>query len=134
MAVHSGQAPVQAEPFAQGVREMPGEAVTEQIAQRNEWHTFELIPKLRGHKPLIDTGGLQEPITYQVVGGTLDVGTHRFANDAPRIASVLQFGTTRAGRGNRVTIPPRPCLGVSGDDAEKTNRATGNEVRSILGA
>jgi transposase len=33
------------EPFAQGVREILGEAVTVQIAKRSELHTFKVIPK-----------------------------------------------------------------------------------------
>lgn len=33
------------EPFAHGVREILGEAVTVQIAKRSELHTFKVIPK-----------------------------------------------------------------------------------------
>ncbi|MDR0716484.1 MAG: phage virion morphogenesis protein [Azoarcus sp.] len=87
-----------------------------------------------GNKPLIDTGILMETITYQISGGTLYIGTGRFADKDPRITSTLQFGTTRAGRGNRVKIPPRPYLGISDDDEALINRAIENEVRSILGA
>ena len=32
------------EPFAQGVREIPGERVTVQIAKRSELHTFKVMP------------------------------------------------------------------------------------------
>lgn len=72
--------------------------------------------KRYGNKPLLDTGTLKRTINYQVEGDTLYVGTDRFSEEWPGGAAVLQFGTTHAGRGNTITIPARPFLGISVED------------------
>jgi phage gpG-like protein len=61
-------------------------------------------------KPLIDSGLLQDGITYQVNGATLSVGTNRFAGEWDAGAAVHQFGS-RDGK-----TPARPFLGLSSDD------------------
>ncbi|MDR1648409.1 MAG: phage virion morphogenesis protein, partial [Zoogloeaceae bacterium] len=86
--------------------------------------------KRAGNRPLIDSGMLMGTIAYQVVGHTLYVGTGRFDN--PRIGAALQFGTTRAGRGHKVTIPPRPFLGISEEDAREIEAALADELQRLL--
>jgi phage gpG-like protein len=63
-------------------------------------------------RPLIDTGILQDTISYQVVSGGngVEIGTNRFAGEWDGGAGVHHFGS-RDG-----SIPARPFLGVSEDD------------------
>lgn len=68
-------------------------------------------------KPLVDTGVLQDTIRYQLVGNkSVEIGTNRFAGEWEGGAAVHQFGTDRAGRGGKVSIPARPFLGLSASD------------------
>lgn len=71
-----------------------------------------------GMKPLIDTGQLSKTIRYQIIdgGAGVAIGTNRSFGSAD--ASVHQFGTSKAGRGHNVTIPPRPFLGLSVRDGQ----------------
>jgi hypothetical protein len=41
------------QPFAQGVRDTLGEAVTVQVAKRSELHTFKVMPKSVGSHVII---------------------------------------------------------------------------------
>lgn len=63
-------------------------------------------------RPLIETGILQDTISYQVVSGGngVEIGTNRFAGEWDGGAGVHHFGS-RDG-----SIPARPFLGVSEDD------------------
>lgn len=47
------------------------------------------------------------------------------------VAATNEFGTTRAGRGNKVTIPARPFLRPVGRDQEMTNFVAG-QLKAIL--
>lgn len=71
-----------------------------------------------GKRPLVDTGILQDSIRYQVSadGNSVEIGTNRFAGEWTGGAAVHQFGTTKAGRGRKTTIPARPFLGISAAD------------------
>jgi len=77
-----------------------------------------------GSKPLIDTGTLKTTLNYRVLPDGIAIGTNRQG------AHVHQFGTNRAGRGRKVTVPPRPFLGVSDEDTEAIERTI---VRAIEG-
>lgn len=62
-------------------------------------------------KPLIDSGILQDTISYRVVGRNgVEIGTNRFAAEWDGGAAVHQFGS-RDG-----SIPARPFLGLSAGD------------------
>jgi phage gpG-like protein len=63
-------------------------------------------------KPLIDTGGLQRSIHYQITdgGAGVAIGTNRFAGEWEGGAAMHQFGS-RDGR-----LPARPFLGLSLQD------------------
>lgn len=67
---------------------------------------------LSNMKPLVDTGALQDTITYQLAdgGNGVEIGTNRFSGEWEGGAAVHQFGSED---GN---IPARPFLGISADD------------------
>jgi len=70
---------------------------------------------LENVKPLVDTGILQDTISYQITPGGrgVEIGTNRFAGEWEGGAAVHQFGNKKG------TIPARPFLGLSaGDEAE----------------
>ncbi|MCL2876917.1 MAG: phage virion morphogenesis protein [Betaproteobacteria bacterium] len=77
-----------------------------------------------GAKPLIDTGTLKTALNYRILPAGVSIGTNRQG------AHAHQFGTNRAGRGRKVTIPPRPFLGISDEDTEAIERTI---VRAIEG-
>ncbi|MDR0577759.1 MAG: phage virion morphogenesis protein [Candidatus Accumulibacter sp.] len=90
-------------------------------------------PKERGNHPLVDSGILKETIDHMVDGKTLYVGTDRFADEWNGGAAVFQFGTDRAGRGHKVTIPARPFLGISDSDARNIETTVKNFLSSLAG-
>lgn len=65
-----------------------------------------------GKKPLVDTGILQDTISYGLINGGdgVEVGTNRFAGEWEGGAAVHQFGSQNG------KIPARPFLGISADD------------------
>jgi len=67
---------------------------------------------LANMRPLVDTGILQDTITYQLIdnGNGVEIGTNRFAGEWEGGAAVHQFGSEDG------TIPARPFLGLSADD------------------
>jgi len=67
---------------------------------------------LANMRPLVDTGILQDTITYQLIdnGNGVEIGTNRFAGEWEGGAAVHQFGSED---GN---IPAREFLGISQDD------------------
>ena len=74
------------------------------------------IAKRRKHsdKPLIDTGTLMRSINAQATDQEIHVGTNH--EIAPGVSpAILQLGG-KAGRGHKVTIPPRPFLGIDDGD------------------
>jgi phage virion morphogenesis protein len=97
-------------PGPAGERWAPNSPVTMALAKARGRKKF-------GPRPLIDSGILMDTIAKAVSGNTLVVGSNRFAEDWPHGAAVFQFGSHRAGRGHKVTIPPRPFIGISDDDA-----------------
>lgn len=64
-------------------------------------------------KPLIDSGLLQDTISYQLIndGNGVEIGTNRFSGEWAGGAAVHQFGSKD---GN---IPARPFLGISDSDS-----------------
>lgn len=65
---------------------------------------------MMGKKPLVATGQLARTIHYQLIPGSVVVGTDRFADLFDAGAAVHQFGS-KDGR-----IPARPFLGLSDGD------------------
>jgi phage virion morphogenesis protein len=94
------------------------------------WLTNKKAPA--GKKPLIDTGDLMRTINFQIDGDTLYVGTDRFSEEWEAGAAVLQFGTTRAGRGNNTTIPARPFLGLSQEDEDMIDETVMDYLSGLL--
>ncbi|MDR3086396.1 MAG: phage virion morphogenesis protein [Azoarcus sp.] len=88
--------------------------VTKAIRQRKQARGNNVIA---GNKPLVESGRLaRNSLTHQVSseGNAVSVGIDRFGDG--RIGAALHFGTDRAGRGHKVSIPPRPFLGISDSD------------------
>jgi len=76
-----------------------------------------------GSQPLIDTGQLRgQGITYRMEGDVLVISAQRQGVHA------VNFGSDRAGRGNKVRIPRRRFMGVSYSDLDEIARI----VRHIL--
>jgi phage virion morphogenesis protein len=74
-----------------------------------------------GKKPLMDTETMRDNVSYSVAGDGLTISVNRrFGPNAN--AAVHQFGTDRAGRGRKVTIPARPFLGLSDSDIDGIER------------
>lgn len=63
-----------------------------------------------GKKPLVDTGILQDTISYNAGPDRVEIGTNRFAGEWEGGAAVHQFGSQNG------LIPARPFLGLSTDD------------------
>jgi len=63
-----------------------------------------------GKKPLIETGILQDTISYNATDSSVEIGTNRFAGEWDGGAAVHQFGSKDG------SIPARPFLGASADD------------------
>lgn len=87
--------------------------------------------KVQNGKTLIDTGGLVNSITSNVIVNTVEVGTNVVTKDGMGYAHVLHFGATITPKtakyltfkvaGNfvkvkKVVIPPRPFLGIDAED------------------
>jgi phage gpG-like protein len=89
-------------------------------------------PKKMGNHPLVASGILMDTISYMVDGKSLYVDTDRFADDWNGGAAVLQFGTDRAGRGNKVTIPARPFLGISDSDAREIEETVHDYLSRLI--
>lgn len=99
---------------------------------RPEWPPLSpvTIKKRRGKrkstKPLIDTGIMRASITYRVEAekGIVKIGLfsdhsasgERSGEENVIIGLVHEFGATGAGRGHKVTIPPRPWLRPTADE------------------
>lgn len=86
------------------------------------------IKAAMGKKPLIDSGILQDTITWQATDNSVEVGTNRFAGEWEGGAAVHQFGS-RDG-----TIPARPFLGVSAQDEATILDILAGFLRSTTGA
>lgn len=76
----------------------------------------------RGGKTLLDKGHLRDSYTYQLSGATLAVGSNMV------YAAIHHFGG-KTGRGHKVTITPRPVLGV---DAKREARIGMKLGRALL--
>jgi phage virion morphogenesis protein len=87
----------------------------------------------RGDKPLIDTGTLEQSVHYDVLPDGLRIGVNRQYKSGAH-AGVHQFGTHRAGRGNKVTLSARPFLELSDDDVDKIERTIIRAIRLEAGA
>lgn len=81
-----------------------------------------------GKKPLVETGILQDTISYNATDSSVEIGTNRFAGEWDGGAAVHQFGS-RDG-----SIPARPFLGVSADDERTVLEVLGNFLRQTTGA
>jgi len=69
---------------------------------------------------LRDSGALQDTLRYQVHGDGLELGTNRVYGAAQQFGMVQGYAG-RTKRGAPIpwgTIPPRPYLGISGEDRE----------------
>ena len=81
-------------------------------------------------KPLLDTGHLRNSVTHKVEGNAVKVGV--FGEEAI-IAAVHEFGTTRAGRGHKVSIPARPFIRPTVDEnIEEVEKIVGREVEKVI--
>ena len=76
----------------------------------------------RGGKTLLDKGHLRDSYTYQLGGAVLAVGSNMV------YAAIHHFGG-KTGRGHKVTITPRPVLGV---DAKREERIGIKLGRALL--
>jgi phage virion morphogenesis protein len=75
-----------------------------------------------GTKPLVDTGTMKTNISYSADGDGLAIAVNR------EFAHVHQFGTNRAGRGRKATIPKRPFLGLSDADIDGIERTVARQL------
>mgnify|MGYP001076222310 CR=1 FL=1 len=80
-----------------------------------------------GMRPLVDTGVLQDTITWQADATSAQIGTNRFAGEWDAGAAVHQFGS-RDG-----TIPARPFLCVSAQDEATILDILDTFLRSTIG-
>ena len=73
-------------------------------------------PSLRAQtengQTLTDSAHLRQSITWAVTGDGVEIGTNKV------YAAIHQFGG-QAGRGQSVTLPARPFLGLSDDDRDE---------------
>ncbi len=76
---------------------------------------------------LRDRGLLYQSITHRVTGDSLQVGTNII------YAAIHQFGG-KAGRGQKVTIPARPFLGLSSADRAKIGKRCDAFLRKVAPA
>ncbi len=76
-------------------------------------------------KVLVDRGHLRDSITYQASADEVAVGTNRV------YGAIHQFGG-QAGRGQTVTIPARPFLGISADDEREINLIAQHHIASAI--
>lgn len=80
-------------------------------------HTLpDALSAMLSAKALLDTGALRNSIAVAVGDNYVEVGTVEPHGEGS--ARIHQFGG-QAGRGKKVTIPPRPFFGVS--DEDRTN-------------
>lgn len=79
-------------------------------------------------KPLVETGILQDTISYNATDSSVEIGTNRFAGEWDGGAAVHQFGSRNG------LIPARPFLGVSADDERTVLEVLGNFLRQQTGA
>lgn len=73
--------------------------------------------KRDGGKTLVDKAMLRQSIAYKVSDDSVEIGVGKF----PPYARIHQMGG-KTGRGHRVTLPPRPYLGISESDKEEAQR------------
>ncbi|HFE31939.1 MAG TPA: phage virion morphogenesis protein [Gammaproteobacteria bacterium] len=76
-------------------------------------------------KVLVDRGHLRDSITYQVGTDEVAVGSNK------AYAAIHQFGG-QAGRGQAVTIPARPFLGISADDEREINLIAQHHIANAI--
>lgn len=85
-------------------------------------------------RPLVDSGILQDTITWQADSTGVEIGTNRFSNDDPEGggwtggAAVHQFGSKNG------KIPARPFLGLSADDERTVLDILSEHLRQATGA
>jgi len=74
---------------------------------------------------LVDTGHMRQSVTHRAERDKVTVGTNRV------YAAIHQFGG-KAGRGGSATIPARPFIGMSKDDATETRAILGDWLAEPL--
>jgi phage gpG-like protein len=88
--------------------------------------------RLANKRPLVDTGSLAESIGWQLTPTGVAIGTNW--GNWPAGAAVHQFGSTRAGRNHKVTIPARPFLGLSAQDQSTVIEILNSHLTGALGS
>jgi phage gpG-like protein len=88
--------------------------------------------KLANKRPLVASQGLAGSIVWQLTAKGVAIGTPW--GDWDGGAAVHQFGTTRAGRNHKVTIPARPFLGLSAQDEVAVQGIIDRAVQEALGS
>jgi len=83
----------------------------------------------RGAKILQDTG----QHIRDTMGADATADRVRIGPATKIIPQVHQYGTTRAGRGNKTTIPARPFLGFRPEDPEAIERLACDHLEGKLG-
>lgn len=79
-----------------------------------------------GGKTLVDTGRLRGSIGYEASPAHVSVGSNVV------YARIHQLGG-QAGRGHAVTLPARPYLGISEEDAKEARAILADHLRGALG-
>lgn len=79
----------------------------------------------RGGHILRESGRLYQSLTYAVGAGQVEVGTNTV------YARIHQLGG-RAGRGRKVTIKPRPFLGLDTEDRREVMDIVNDYIREVL--
>jgi phage virion morphogenesis protein len=74
---------------------------------------------------LVDSGHMRQSVTHRAERDKVTVGTNRL------YAAIHQFGG-KAGRGGSATIPARPFIGMSKDDATETRAIVGDWLKGPL--
>ncbi|MDR2689958.1 MAG: phage virion morphogenesis protein [Azoarcus sp.] len=83
-------------------------------------------------RPLVATGNLAGSIGWQLTAKGVAIGTNW--GDWKGGAAVHQFGTARAGRNHKVTIPARPFLGLSAQDEVAVQGIIDRAFQEALGS
>jgi len=101
---------------------------------RSEWPPLSpaTIAKKKSSRPLVDTGKLRDSVTHKVEAEQNRVLVGVFGKEAI-IAAVHEFGTNRAGRGHKVTIPQRSFLRSTFDEKkDEIERLIDAEVEKVI--
>lgn len=104
-------------PLMQKLAGIMHDAVEENFKQegRPQWKPSKRAIR-QGGKTLQDTGSLAASISQRYNNNSVIVGTNK------KYAAIHQFGG-KAGRGRKVTIPPRPFLRLTDSDLQKIKDA-----------